>query len=66
MIRNHLIIGICDIALLEKLQLDSKLTLGMVKTAIRRKEGVREQQLTLRGTENAASPIGSIDAISNK
>ena len=34
MICNHLVVDICDTALLEKLQLDSKLTLEMVKTEI--------------------------------
>ena len=63
MICDHLVVDICDTALSEKLQLDSKLTLEMVKTAIQQKEAVCEQQQTLKGTENAANPIGSIDAI---
>ena len=50
----------------EELQQDSKLTLKTAKTAIQQNEALFEQQQTHKGTENAASPIDSVDAIGNK
>ena len=66
MISDRLVVGIKDNALSEKLQLDSRLTLESAKTAIRLKEAVHEQQQTLKGIENATSPVGTVDSIRNK
>ena len=49
MIRDHLVVGIHDSALSERLQLDANLTLDKAKTAIRQKEAVHEQQDFLKG-----------------
>ena len=48
MIYYHLVVGIRDNALSEKLQLDAKLTLETAKTTIRQKEAVHKQQQTLK------------------
>ena len=66
MIHDRLVVGIKDNALSEKLQLDSRLTLESAKTAIRQKYAVHKQQQTLKGVENATSPVGTVDAIRNK
>lgn len=44
MLRDCLDVGIRDKSLSEKLQLDATLTLEKVKTAIRQREAVKEQQ----------------------
>ena len=41
-------------------------TLETAKKSIRQKEAVHEQQRTLKGAENAATPIGSVNAIVHK
>ena len=66
MIRDRLVVGIRDSALSEKLQLDPKLKLEIAKTANRQKEAVREQQQTLKGAENTATPIRSVNVIVNQ
>ena len=66
MIRDQLVVGIRDSTLSKKLQLDPKLTLEIAKTAICQKEAVCEQQQTLKGAENTATPIGSVNAIINQ
>ena len=66
MINDCLVVGIHDMSLLEKLQLDLKLTLKTVKTAIWQKEAVLEQQQALSGVENWACPVVSVDVIRNK
>ena len=43
MIRDSLVVGICDSALSEKLQMDSKLTLDTAKKMICQREAVHEQ-----------------------
>ena len=47
MIRDRLVVGIRDINLSERLQLDPQLTLEKAKKAIRQKEAVKEQQKEL-------------------
>ena len=47
MIRDHLIVGIPDLALSECLQIDLELTLEKAKTLVRT---VKEQQQVLKGT----------------
>ena len=64
MIRDRLVAGIRDHALSEKLQTDSKLTLDTAKKTICQKEAVHEQQQSLKGAENAATP--SVNAIVHK
>lgn len=64
MIRDRLVVGIRDKTLSEKLQMDSKLTLETAKKTIRQKEAVHEQQQTLKGTGNAATPIDSVNGAS--
>ena len=44
MIRDCIVVGICDDALSERLQLDSELTLEKAKTLVRQQEAVHEQQ----------------------
>ena len=48
MIRDRLVVGIQDAALLQQLQLDPKLTLEKVKTSIREREAVGQQQKALK------------------
>ena len=47
MIKDRIVVGICDTALSEKLQMDADLTLEKVKTMVCQKEGVHEQQALL-------------------
>ncbi len=48
MIRDRLVVGIRDNTLSEKLQMDPALTLESAKKAIRQREAVHEQQITLK------------------
>ena len=58
MIRDRLVVGIRDIALSERLQLDAKLTLEKAKKEVRQKEAVREQNQTLKETgDSRNNPI---------
>jgi uncharacterized protein (DUF427 family) len=49
LIRDRLVISICDAKLSEKLQMDDKLTLEKAITTIRQAESVHQQQEVLRG-----------------
>ena len=63
MIRDRIVIGIRDIKLSERLQLDPKLTLEIAVTSARQAESVHQQQSLLRGEEMKQSPsIGSVRA----
>ena len=62
MIRDRLVVGIRDIALSEKLQLDAELTLEKAKKAIRQREAVHEHQDVLIGDRKASTQI-TLDAI---
>ena len=62
MIRDRLIVGIRDMALSEKLQLDAELTLEKAKKAIRQREAVHEHQDVLNGDRKGSTQI-TIDAI---
>ena len=57
MLRDRLVVGIKDVALSQKLQMDAHLTLEKAKTAIRQKEAVYEQQRELQGGGSAKAPI---------
>ena len=49
MLRDRLVVGIRDVAMSQKLQMDAELTLEKAKKAIRQKEAVYEQQRELQG-----------------
>ena len=49
LIRDQLVVGLCDAALLERLQMDPGLTLEKAVTSARQKEAVRKQQPLLKG-----------------
>ena len=48
MIRDRLVVGICDVALSERLQTDESLTLDKAKKLIQQRYAVREQQTLLK------------------
>ena len=48
LIRDHVVVGIRDKALSEKLQLEAELTLERAINQVRQKEAVRKQQTVLR------------------
>ena len=62
MIKDHLVVGIHDTTLSEKLQLDSALTLESAKKAIRQRETVHKQQQSLKGDSTGAE----LDVITHK
>ena len=49
LICDRIVVGIRDASLSERLQMDLELMLEKVKTVIRQREAVREQQVTLKG-----------------
>ena len=53
MIRDRIVMGICDRALSEQLQLDAELTLEKAKKRVRQREAIKEQQVTLQGEPSA-------------
>jgi len=57
MLRDRLVVGIRDLAMSQKLQMDAELTLEKAKKAIRQKEAVHEQQQQLQGDGSAKDPI---------
>ena len=57
MLRDRLVVGIKDIALSERLQLDAELSLEKAKTAIRQKEAVKEHRSHIRGDGTKKDPI---------
>ena len=56
LLRDRLIVGIRDVTLSGKLQIDADLTLEKAKKAIRQKEAVHEQQRQLQGDGSAKDP----------
>ena len=62
MIRDRIVVGLQDISLSEKLQLDPDLTLKKAVTAACQKEAVKQQQSMLRG-QSASTPAASVDAM---
>ena len=50
LIRDRIVVGICDNALSERLQLDPELTLEKAKKIVRQCEAVQEQQILKNGT----------------
>ena len=65
MIRDRLVVGIRDMALSEKLQLDADLMLERAKTAVRQQEAVQEHQSILIGDRTSQVPI-TVDAVQGK
>ena len=65
MIRDRIIVGIQDISLSEKLQLEPNLTLETAVTAVRQREAVKKQQSTVR-SQAASTPAVSVDALQQK
>ena len=55
MIRDRIVVGIRDISLSERLQLDSALTLETAKKAVRQREAVHEQNQALTATTTPSS-----------
>ena len=47
LIRDRIVVGIRDASLSERLQMDQELMLEKVKTVVRQREAVREQQVTI-------------------
>ena len=62
MIRDRIVVGLQDISLSEKLQLDPDLTLEKAVTAARQKEAVKQQQSTVR-SQSASTLAASVDAM---
>ena len=62
MIRDRIVVGIQDVSLSEKLQLESNLTLEAAVTAVRQREAVKKQQGTLR-SHPASTPVASVDVL---
>ena len=59
MIRDRIVVGICDVKLSEKLQLDPDLTLDKAVAQVRQSELVKQQQPVIRG-EAQNSPVGAV------
>ena len=57
MLRDRIVVGIRDVALSERLQLDAKLTLEEAKKKVRQREAVSEQGQQLRGDGSKQAPI---------
>ena len=62
MIRDTLVVGIRDMALSEKLQLDAELALEKAKKAIRQHESIHEHRNVLNGDHKGSAQI-TVDAI---
>ena len=62
MIRDRIVLGLQDISLSGKLQLDPDLTLEKAVTAAHQKEAVKQQQSTLP-SQSASTLAASIDAM---
>ena len=62
MIRDRIVVGIQDVSLSEKLQLESNLTLEAAVTAVRQREAVKKQQGILR-SHPASTPVASVDVL---
>ena len=60
MIRDQLVVGLCDASLSERLQMDADLTLEKAITAARQSEAVKKQQAVVRGAESQATNVDNI------
>ena len=61
LIRDRIVVGIRDVALSEKLQMDPNLNLQKAVNCVRQSEAVKNQQATLRGTPTSTD--NTIDAV---
>ena len=59
MIRDHLVVGIRDEAMLERLQMESELTLDKVKKLIRQREAVQQQHGILKCSNETLETINA-------
>ena len=66
LIRDRLVVGLSNVSLSEKLQLDRDLTLETAITKTRQSEEVRRQQSDLRGENSGASRCSNVDAVHAK
>ena len=66
LIRDHIVVGIRDRKLSEKLQLKSDLTLDSPVTEMHQSEAMKKQQGTVRSSDQLESPaVGSVRAQSH-
>ena len=63
MIRDRLVVGICDTALSECLQMDATLTLDKAMQMVRQREAVQQQQVFLNQT---TKPQSSVDHVKGR
>ena len=61
LIRDRIVVGIRDVALSEKMQMDSKLDLQKAVNSARQSKAVKKQQATLRGTPTSTD--NTVDAV---
>ena len=66
LIRDRIVVGLRNVSLSEKLQLDRDLTLETAITKARQAEEVRRQQSDLRGENGSASKCSNVDAVHAK
>lgn len=66
LIRDRLVVGLRNVALSEKLQLDGDLTLETAIAKTRQSEEVRRQQSDLRGGNGGADKCSNVDAVHAK
>ena len=66
MIRDHLVVGIRDAALSERLQTDTELKLEKAKKTIRQCEAIHEQQCVLKGAEPSSLEAVQYSRSSNR
>ena len=60
LIQDRLVVGICDNALSERLQMETELTLDKAKRLIRQREAVKEQQATLKPSFKEETILNSV------
>ncbi|KAJ8375234.1 hypothetical protein SKAU_G00058140 [Synaphobranchus kaupii] len=66
LIRDRLVVGLSDLRLSERMQLDKDLTLAKAIEMARQTETVRQQQSNLRGDTVGKSETCSVDRVMNK
>ena len=57
MIRDRIVVGICDQSQSARLQMDAELTLEKAKTLVRQREAVQEQQIVLQTDQTPAKQL---------
>ena len=61
LIRDRIVVGLCDQKLSEKLQMDSELTLEKAVISARQNEAIKQQQLSLRNSSSETT--NSVDSL---